>query len=83
MNMTSGGGVIPKEGCSYIQIKPTLADFDQNLRWVQISCVKQINIPPPRKILTESPLPPSITITTAIHPSPSPSPSPSPLTGHV
>jgi hypothetical protein len=50
-----------------------LADFDQR----QISGVKQINIPPPRKILTESPLPPSITITTAIHPSPSP------LTGHV
>jgi hypothetical protein len=50
--MTSGGGVIPKEGCSYIQIKPTLADFDQNLSWVQISCVKQINIPPPRKIFT-------------------------------
>ena len=49
MNMTSGGGVIPKEGCSYIQI---IADFGG----FQISGVKQINIPPPRKILTESPL---------------------------
>ena len=37
VNLTSGGGVILKEGCSYIQIIPTLADL-------QISGVKQINL---------------------------------------
>jgi hypothetical protein len=45
--MTSGGGVTLKEGRSYIQIIPTLADL-------QISGVKQINLSHHVKIFTNS-----------------------------